>query len=156
VTDLFVREISVAETRPLRRAILRPDDSEETVAKHEPEGAFALGAFRHEELIAVGFIAPDGTPGSWRIRGMATVAHARGGGVGTALLAGLLKHAMDAGATRVWCNGRTPARSLYERAGFRVISEEFEIPGIGMHFVMEMTLGSAEADSVGPTPLLDP
>jgi GNAT superfamily N-acetyltransferase len=153
VADVLVCEIPVAETRRLRRAILRPHDSEETVAAHEPEGAFALGAFQHEELIAVGFIAPDGTPGSWRIRGMATVAHARGEGVGTAVLAGLLEHALDAGAVRVWCNGRTPARSLYERAGFRVVSEEFEIPGIGMHFVMEMRLASAKADPVAPTPV---
>jgi GNAT superfamily N-acetyltransferase len=138
VAEMLVREIPVAQTRSLRQAILRPHDSEETVAAHEPCDAFALGAFRREELIAVGFIAPDGTPGSWRIRGMATVAHARGEGTGGALLAGLIEHALATGATRVWCNGRSPARSLYERAGFRAISEEFEIPGIGMHFVMEM------------------
>jgi GNAT superfamily N-acetyltransferase len=138
VTEVLLREIPVAETRGLRRAILRPHDSEETLAEHEPDAAFALGAFQREELIAIGFIAPDGTPGSWRIRGMATVAHARGEGVGSAVLTGLLEHALDAGATRVWCNARTSARSLYERAGFLVVSEEFEIPGIGMHFVMEM------------------
>jgi predicted GNAT family N-acyltransferase len=36
----------------------------------------------------------------------------------------------------VWCNARTPALRLYERAGFERESGEFEIPGIGPHFVM--------------------
>jgi hypothetical protein len=30
-----------------------------------------------------------------------------------------------------------PAASLYERAGIRVVSEEFELPHIGPHVVME-------------------
>jgi GNAT superfamily N-acetyltransferase len=140
VTEMLVREVPIAQTRPLRRAILRPHDSEETVASHEPDDAFALGAFQGEELVAVGFIGVDGPPGSWRIRGMATVARLRGEGVGSAVLAGLIEHARAAGATRVWCNARTPARSFYARAGFRVVSEEFEIPGIGPHFVMELSL----------------
>jgi GNAT superfamily N-acetyltransferase len=139
VTDLLLREVPVAQTRGLRRAILRPHDSEETVAAHEPDDAFALGAFQGEELIAVGFVAADGAPGAWRIRGMATVTRARGEGVGGAVLAGLVEHARAAGATCVWCNARTPARSFYERAGFRATSEEFEIPGIGPHFVMKLT-----------------
>jgi len=141
VADLLVREVPIAQTRGLRQAILRPHDSEETVASHEPDDAFALGAFQGEELIAVGFIAAGGTPGSWRIRGMATVARARGEGAGGAVLAGLIEHARAASATRVWCNARTPARSFYERAGFRIVSEQFEIPGIGPHFVMELCLG---------------
>jgi hypothetical protein len=36
----------------------------------------------------------------------------------------------------VWCNARTPAVGLYERAGFAIESGEFEIEGIGPHFVM--------------------
>jgi GNAT superfamily N-acetyltransferase len=141
VADLLVREVPIAQTRGLRQAILRPHDSEETIASQEPEDAFALGAFQGEELIAVGFIAADGTPGSWRIRGMATVARTRGEGAGGAVLAGLIEHARADGATRVWCNARTPACSFYERAGLRIVSEQFEIPGIGPHFVMELCLG---------------
>ncbi|MCW3019870.1 MAG: family N-acetyltransferase, partial [Solirubrobacterales bacterium] len=50
----------------------------------------------------------------------------------------LLRHALAAGAQRIWCNARTPARRFYERAGFGVISEEFELPMIGPHLVMEL------------------
>jgi ribosomal protein S18 acetylase RimI-like enzyme len=137
VPELIVREISLAETRPLRHGVLRPHEPVESLASHEPSDAFAVGVFDREVLIAVGFVAPDGEPGAWRVRGMATVAAARGKGAGTAVLDSLLEHATARGASRVWCNARTPARSLYERAGFRVISEEFELPDIGPHFVME-------------------
>lgn len=152
MTAQLVHEIALAQTRPLRHAVLRPHEPEGNLAAHEPDGAFALGAFECEELIAVGFIAPDGTPGSWRIRGMATAPHARGRGVGSKLLAGLVEHARTAGASRVWCNARTPARSLYERAGFRAVSEEFDIPGIGPHFVMELTVGEPALEREAPPP----
>jgi predicted GNAT family N-acyltransferase len=61
-----------------------------------------------------------------------------------AVLESLVRHAVDRGASRVWCNARTPARSLYERAGFSVVSEEFELPDIGPHLVMERKIARPE------------
>jgi len=118
--------------------VLRPHEAFEQIASSEPADAFAVAAFDAEELVAVGLVAPDGQPGGWRIRGMATAPAARGRGAGTAVLDALLAHALAHGARRIWCNARTPARSLYERAGLRVISEEFELPMIGPHVVMEL------------------
>jgi ribosomal protein S18 acetylase RimI-like enzyme len=143
VPELIAREISLTETRPLRHAVLRPHEPVKSLASNEPFDAYAVGVFDGEALIAVGFVAPDGEPGAWRVRGMATAAAARGSGAGTAVLDALLRHAIDSGASRVWCNARTPARSLYERAGFRAVSEEFELPDIGPHFVMERKTASA-------------
>jgi ribosomal protein S18 acetylase RimI-like enzyme len=137
------REIPIATTRPLRQSILRPHQSLDELAGHEPPGAFAVGVFDGDELLAVGFVAPDHPPGSWRVRGMATKQEARGRGAGTAVLEALVGHARERGATRVWCNARTPARSLYERAGFVVVSDEFELPEIGPHFVMERNISAA-------------
>jgi predicted GNAT family N-acyltransferase len=115
----------------------------------EPDGAYAVGVFEGEELIATGLIGPDPQRGlgSWRVRGMATKASARGRGAGTAVLAALLDHARVQGVRSVWCNVRTPARSLYERAGFRAVSDEFELPGIGPHFVMELAFGDSGGES---------
>lgn len=118
--------------------MLRPHQTVEELAAHEPRGALAIGAFDGGELVAVGLVGPDGGPGSWRVRGMATAPHARGRGAGTVVLAALIGHAFAQGATRIWCNARTPARSLYERAGFEVASDEFELPEIGPHLVMEL------------------
>jgi ribosomal protein S18 acetylase RimI-like enzyme len=142
VPDIVVRQISLADTRPLRHAVLRPHETRESLASHEPSDAYAVGVFEDGALIAVGFVAPDGEPGAWRIRGMATAPAARGKGAGTAVLDALPRHAAAGGASRVWCNARTPARLLYERAGFQAVSEEFELPEIGPHFVMERKLGN--------------
>jgi GNAT superfamily N-acetyltransferase len=144
VPEPVAREIPIADTRPLRQSILRPHQTLEELAAHEPpHDGFAAGVFSGGDLIAVGFIAPEGEPGSWRIRGMATVAEARGQGAGTAVLEALVTHARGRGGTRVWCNARTPARAFYERASFVVTSDEFEVPQIGPHFVMERNLGAA-------------
>lgn len=135
---ITVRPIAIADSRPLRQSILRPHESVTELAAHEPAGAHALGAFDGERLISVGFVAPDGEPGSWRVRGMASAEGDRGRGAGTAVLEALLLHARAAGARRVWCNARPAARTLYERAGMRIASGEFEIPGIGTHVLMEL------------------
>jgi GNAT superfamily N-acetyltransferase len=142
VAAIQVRPVSVAQTRPLRRAVLRPHQSLEEMRDSEPQDAWAVGAFDGDALVAVGLIGPDAErgAGSWRVRGMATEARLRGRGCGTALLDALLDHARANRAHGVWCTVRTPARSLYERAGFRVRSDEFEIPEIGPHFVMELAL----------------
>jgi GNAT superfamily N-acetyltransferase len=139
---LRVREVPIARTRDLRQAILRPHQTVASLAAEEAPHTYAVGAFAHDELLAVGLIAPDGEPGSWRVRGMATDAGERGRGIGAAVLSELLAHAARAGATRVWCNARTPARTFYERAGFRAVSHEFEIEHIGPHLVMELTMSS--------------
>jgi ribosomal protein S18 acetylase RimI-like enzyme len=131
-----VESVPAELTRPLRQAVLRPHESLEELASHEQPGAHAVGAFDGERLIAVGFVGPDGEVDEWRVRGMATAPEARGRGAGSAVLGALIEHAAAQGATRIWCNARIPALSLYARAGFEVESEEFEIPGIGPHVVM--------------------
>jgi aryl-alcohol dehydrogenase-like predicted oxidoreductase/GNAT superfamily N-acetyltransferase len=143
VPRIVVRPITLEQTRPLRQAVLRPHESIETLRGHEGRDAFAVGAFEDDELVSVGFVAPDGQPGGWRVRGMATFPLARGRGAGAAVLDALVQHALARGARRIWCNARTPARSLYERAGFHVVSDVFELPAIGPHLVMEKRTGAA-------------
>ncbi len=147
MTDVSVRQIPLEQTRALRRSLLRPHESIEQLAAGEPADAFAVGAFEGDERapLAVGFIAPDGPAGSWRVRAMATAPQSRGRGLGAAVLEQLVDHAREHGAARVWCNARTPARAFYERAGFRATSDEFELPPIGPHFVMERRLGRSDA-----------
>jgi ribosomal protein S18 acetylase RimI-like enzyme len=136
--EIVTRQIPIAQTRPLRHAVLRPHQSLAELAEHEPAGAFAVGAFADDELLSVGFIGRDDeTEDSWRVRGMATEPQARGSGAGNAVLQALLSHAQAQTGQRVWCNARVPALSLYERAGFRAISDRFELPEIGPHVVME-------------------
>ena len=127
-------------TRALRQSVLRPHQTLEELAAHESPEAYAVGAFDGEALVAVGFVVPEGEPGEWRIRGMATLPEARGRGAGSAILTALVEHAESNGASRIWCNARVPAISLYARAGFGVESEIFEPPEIGPHVRMGRAL----------------
>jgi SAM-dependent methyltransferase len=71
---------------------------------------------------------------------MATTEQVRGQGIGAALLGRLLAHVLGRGGRRVWCNARVGARAFYERAGFIVEGEPYEIPEIGPHFLMSNRL----------------
>jgi predicted GNAT family N-acyltransferase len=82
---------------------------------------------------------PDGRAG-WRLRAMATAPEVRGKGYGASTLRLGMQLARDRGATLLWCNARSGAVWFYERLGFTKTSEEFEIPPIGPHFVMEIEL----------------
>jgi ribosomal protein S18 acetylase RimI-like enzyme len=130
----------VQDTRALRQQVLRPHQTLAELASHEPRAAFAVGAFDSDRLVGVGLIGPEGEPGEWRVRGMATLPEFRGRGAGSAVLTALLDHARGHGATAVWANVRTPARAVYERAGLEVVSEEFELAEIGPHLVMRRPL----------------
>ena len=54
-----VREAPIAETRALRRAVLRPHQTVEQLAAEEAADTFAAGAWRGATLIAVGLIGPS-------------------------------------------------------------------------------------------------
>lgn len=64
-----------------------------------------------------------------QLRGMATAPEVRGTGVGLQLV----ERARADLARPLWCNARVAAIGFYERAGWRVMSEPFDVPGIGPH-----------------------
>ena len=83
----------------------------------------------------------DGEP-AWQVRGMATDERFRGRGLGAALLrmaeAELLG---ERSPVRVlWCNARVPAIRFYEKLGWAVRCEPFDIPTAGPHVKMTKRL----------------
>jgi len=134
--------------RPLRQAVLRPHERAEDLVWPGDEASEALHAGARDgngAIVGVATVVPEPyprDPGSadWRLRGMATEPEARGRGVGRALLAACLAHARARGARRVWCTARIGALRFYERAGFTVESEAFDVPGIGPHVYMTLAL----------------
>ncbi len=141
-----VRSITAADTRPLRQAVLRPHQTIDELVFPGEEDPVAghLGVFDDEELIGVVSIFPEpreaGDDGGWRIRGMATAPAWRRRGVGAALLTAALAHVVAAGGTSVWCSARTPAVGFYERFGFGTVGDEYDVPDIGPHYLMERSI----------------
>ena len=168
-TAFVVELVDAQVVRPLRRAVLRPDQPVASSAyPGDDDPRTAHGAVLAPALpppwsgdgdggdgpgmpvvIAVGTVLVDPPPWdperreAWRVRGMATAPQWRGRGLGTTVLAALVDHAAAPGDGLVWCNARVPARRLYERAGFAARGEVFDIPGIGPHVRMWRTLGAA-------------
>lgn len=149
--DLEVRAVTAAEIRPLRQQVLRPGRpaAESVYPGDERPTTVHLGAYAAGRLVGIASLYRehrDGgdrdTPG-WRLRGMASAPDARGRGIGQALLAASVDHVAGAGGGELWCNARTPAAPFYERAGFEVVSDRFEIPGIGPHVVMRRMVRSS-------------
>lgn len=141
-SNASVRAIPAEATRALRHEVLRPHQAPATIVyEHEDHpDTLHLGAFAGEEVVGTGTIHPDGD-GVFRIRGMAVRDGLRGGGIGGSILEGLVAHARSRGASLVWCNARTPARTLYARVGFVAVGAVWEEPHIGPHVRMELRLG---------------
>ncbi|WP_079032511.1 GNAT family N-acetyltransferase [Streptomyces specialis] len=127
----------------LRRSVLRPGlpPASAEFAEDALPGTLHLAAYEDDrpEVLACVTLFPEPLPGddrpAHRFRGMASAPAVRGRGFGAAVLAAAARAAAGRGPRLLWCNGRAPARGFYERHGFTVVGGEFEIEGIGPHFV---------------------
>jgi predicted GNAT family N-acyltransferase len=81
---------------------------------------------------------------------MATDPAVRGTGAGRALVVEGLARVAALRGDLVWCDARAAAAGFYERMGFRVITEPYEISPIGPHLgmVIELT-GMSGANGAG-------
>ena len=96
-----------------------------------------LCAYDNGVLVGCSTLQVDSRDGcEYRIRGMAVAPEFRNRGIGTSIVRGLQSHAKERG-TGIWCNARIKAITMYERCGFSIVSEVFEIDGIGLHYDME-------------------
>ena len=139
-----IRQISAAETYPLRLPILRagmPPEAAEFPNDNAPD-TIHLGAFADDQLVGVVSLYPapfpdrPESPAAWQLRGMATLPEVRGAGHGRALVEASFAACHWRGAKLLWCNARTPAVEFYRHHGLETIGEEFEIPTAGPHFRM--------------------
>jgi len=82
---------------------------------------------------------------AWQLRGMATAPDFRGAGVGQELLAFVEADILETHPVHLlWCNARVPAIRFYQRFGWQIVSEEFEIPTAGPHVRMVKRLRKPE------------
>jgi SAM-dependent methyltransferase/GNAT superfamily N-acetyltransferase len=146
-----IEKTDAEDVRALREEVLRPGQTPQQLAyplDDAPE-TLHLAVKRRGSIVAVGSVMrdphpTDPLPGDWRIRGMATRERMRGQGIGAAVLERIELHVLDREGSRLWCNARVGARALYERAGFIVEGETFEISEIGEHHLMSKQLQSSQ------------
>ena len=150
----MVELVDAQVVRPLRRAVLRPEQPPEMSrypGDDDLRSAHAAVVVGGSEVAAVGTVLAEAPPwaphraDAWRVRGMATRPDVRGRGWGQLVLDALVDHVVAHEGGLVWCNARVPATNLYERAGFVARGEVFDIPGIGPHLQMWRALEAESA-----------
>lgn len=147
IATVEVRQISAAETVPLRHAVLRPGRPVETAffAGDDLPSTNHFGVFRNGQLLCIASLfaaeLPD-EPGvaAIQLRGMATATESQRTGLGRALVIGCVAFARKKGARRLWCNARTYAAGFYSKLGFEIVGKEFDIPDVGPHYRMKLDL----------------
>jgi GNAT superfamily N-acetyltransferase len=143
-TPLRIERVDAAAVRPLRSEVLRPGVPPEALVYEGDAGEDALHLAARDAQGAIHGIASlcrEPAPGhgngvAWRLRGMATRPQLRGQGAGRRLLEACFRHVRAAGGGLLWCNARCVALGFYRRLGLRTEGAQFDIPGIGPHYVM--------------------
>ncbi|MEP7179280.1 MAG: GNAT family N-acetyltransferase [Pseudonocardiales bacterium] len=128
-----VRVVDEAQTRELRRAVLRPHLAPGApMPGDDLAGGVHLGAFDDDgTVLGTCFVYPDPCPwlpdrdGAWRLRQMATAEGQRGRGIGAAVLEAAIAYVREQGAALVWCNARERAVPFYGRHGLRTYGDIF-------------------------------
>jgi GNAT superfamily N-acetyltransferase len=83
---------------------------------------------------------------AWQLRGMAVTGGYQKSGVGRALLKSVDDYVMKQPARVLWCNARVPAAPFYQKHGWQIVSEVFEIPTAGPHVRMIKNCGFRISD----------
>ncbi len=150
---ISISSITAEETRPLRRAVLRPDQSPEQsiYPGDDAPDTLHLGARLKDETVGVASLFHEPPPGeddktAWRLRGMAIQTELQQQGYGKALLERCLAYVSAQGGSVLWCNARATAANFYCAFGFETVGEEYELPGIGMHYMMRRRLDVSQPE----------
>ena len=138
----MIKYITTEETLDLRSRVLRNNAGLDKCVfpTDATEHNFHLGRFEDHKLVSIATFFPEDYPErtgiGFRLRGMATDPALVGRGYGADLIKFAINELRSANASYIWCHARSSALGFYEKLGFEVISEEFEVPEIGPHFVM--------------------
>ena len=134
-----MRAAEAAEVRDLQRSVLRPNGPLPG-DRPPPSNALHVAALVDEVVVGAATVMPAPWPGpgtvgepAWRLRGMVVADGVRGTGIGWAVLDQAVLLAATNGATSVWAEARTSALGFYRRAGWAVVGDEWEKPGVGPH-----------------------
>ncbi|MBV8389252.1 MAG: GNAT family N-acetyltransferase [Mucilaginibacter sp.] len=108
------------------------------------EGTFHLGYFDNDQLVCIASFHPQNYKEfqgkAYQLRGMATLESHRGKGIGNQLLNFAVVYMRGQKVNYVWCNARKKAVPFYINLGFEIMSDEFDVPVIGPHYVLYLKI----------------
>ena len=146
-SEYNIKIISSTEAYIVRHPVLRTGKPIESCFfdGDNYETTFHLGIFSKNKLVGVCSFFKNNhasifEENQYQLRGMAVLKTFQKKGFGKIILnygETLLKQKHT---NIVWCNAREIAVNFYEKCGYKIISEPFNIKGIGKHYVMHKIL----------------
>jgi len=147
--NLQVKEISHKDCYDLRLKVLKRKewDYAYQYSGDEKTTTFHLGIFHEAQLVTIAsFFANSNEHVSAenpvQLRGMATLNEYQGKGLGRLMIQAAIDESKNRDHDLLWCNAREEAAKFYEKLGFQISSDRFEIPKVGPHFVMHIRIDS--------------
>ena len=143
----MIRFIQADDVLAIRNEVLRegrltPDECR--FPNDNAEGTFHLGYFENKQLVCIASFHPQNYKEfigkAYQLRGMATLESHRGKGLGNQLVNFAIVYMRGQKVNYVWCNARKKAVPFYKNLGFETISDGFEVPGIGPHYVLYLKI----------------
>lgn len=118
-----IRFIHAKDTLNLRREILYPDASIESVVVEGDERGLHFGVFYQNQMVSVVSLFIDGNTAQFRK--FATARDMQGRGIGSYLVRYLVSYCKQHRITTLWCNARTTATNFYKKHGMNVAGNIF-------------------------------
>ena len=138
------KQITAEQTRDLRHRVLWPhkDRMEECMIDIDHgEDAIHLGTFDGDRIVSVLSLFEMSSPKldferQYRLRVMGTDPEYGGLGAGK-LIVELAKEVIrEKSYDIIWCYARKVALGFYDRLGFKIIGDWYDVPEIGLHKTM--------------------
>jgi predicted GNAT family N-acyltransferase len=143
----MIRFIPAEDVLSIRKEVLRKNAltlDECRFSTDITDGAFHLGYFDNGQLACIASFHPqkygEYKGVAYQLRGMATIDEHRGKGIGNQLINFAIVYLRGQKVNYLWCNARAKAIPFYRNVGFEVISDEFELHGIGPHRVLYLKI----------------
>ena len=138
-----IKKITAFETIIVRHPVLRPgrpikschfDGDDLPTTSHfglflENQLASVISAFKVQNKL---FLQEN----QYQIRGMAVVEEFQKKGFGEALLKYCENEIKIAKGKLIWFNARERALGFYEKSGYEILGDPFEIPDVGPHYIL--------------------
>ena len=139
----FIKEITANETFSVRQPILRPGRPIES-CHFEGDNLIStihFGYYNEADLIGVISVFKNASENfnaekQFQIRGMAVLENHQKKGIGAVLVLHTENLLKTEGKHLIWFNARETAVGFYKKLGYKIIGEQFEITGVGTHFLM--------------------
>ena len=138
----MIKEITITEAFSVRHPVLRPGKSIESChfEGDDLDSTIHFGFFEAENLSGIISVFKNNhaffAQNQFQIRGMAVLKAHQKKGIGAKLVRFAEQYIQKQNGILIWFNARIIAVGFYEKLGYQIIGDSFEIPEIGTHYVM--------------------